>query len=77
MRGHGMKGGGSLGEEKWQNSCRSAGSGKITRVAASRRLQLGQQQNSRRRSNSCQIRQLEEGEAELGSREPPKAQPGL
>lgn len=35
---------GSPGKGKWQNSCKSAGSGKITRVAASHRLQQREEQ---------------------------------
>lgn len=34
----------SPGKGKWQNSCKSAGSGKITGVAASHRLQQGEEQ---------------------------------
>lgn len=51
----------------------AAGTGRQLPAASS----LSSRRNSRGRSNSCRIRQLEDGKAELVSLWQPKAQPGL
>ena len=61
------EGRGVPGEGKRQSSCRSAGSAKVPGQQLPAAFSQGSSRNSRGRSNSCRIRQLEEGEAELRS----------